>query len=151
MCPLIVRRTRSLLFLKFRSPKGKFCGTNVCVLQNSHLLHLEIWQVFKGLSWTETHYFSLQRPPAPFPYETHILLNIPLLTLPRTFSGFKLCSWCTWSNLFWTSLVQKNCTIYFWLFVFLMFVNLYRSQRSCENLLKYPAWKYLLKEHAPHF
>lgn len=41
--------------------------------------------------------------------------------------------------------------IYFWLFVFLMFVNLYWSQRSCENLLKYPARKYLLKEHAPHF
>ena len=94
--------------------------------------------------------FHCKDPPPLSPMKP-IFCSIFLLTLPRTFSGFKLCSWCTWSNLFWTSFVQKNCTIYFWLFVFLMFVNLYRSQRSCENLLKYPAWKYLLKEHAPHF
>lgn len=48
-------------------------------------------------------------------------------------------------------LCKKIAPSIFWLFVFLMFVNLYRSQRSCKNLLKYPAWKYLLKEHAPHF
>ena len=116
-----------------------------CVLQNSHHLHLEIWQVFKGLSWTETHYFSLQRPPAPFPYETHILLNIPLLTLPRTFSGFKLCSWCTWSNLFWTSFVQKKLHHLFLTFCFPYVCQLVPESKKLWKFVKISCLEIFIK------
>ena len=122
-----------------------------CVLQNSHLLHLEIWQVFKGLSWTETHYFSLQRP-LPLSLMKPIFCSI-FLFWPYLghFQGSNCVVDVHEAIFFGLHLCKKIAPSIFWLFVFLMFVNLYRSQRSCENLLKYPAWKYLLKEHAPHF